>query len=696
MGQNRHIILKKQGSARIFRKGGFHLALGGQDRRLGRRPGASGPQRDAPPARRGAGRGVGAGQGGGLLLEGADVAQILAEGLGAQDAAHDLAAAGLRQALDEVDLLGPGDGPELVGHLLLELVLEGAGGRRSGLEQHEAVDGVALELVGQADGGGLRHGGMAHQGALDLGRAQAVSADLEDVVAPADDPEVAVLVHLGRVAGVVPALALEAFPVGLAEALGVVEDGAGHAGPGVLDDQVAFVPGLHLHAVVVHHGDLVAEEGPCGAAGLEGRDGQRADHEPAGLGLPPGVDDGAVASAHEAVVPLPGLGVDGLAHGAEQAQAREVVLLGPGLAEAHQAADGRRGGVKDVDAVLLDHLPPAVGVGVVGGSFVEEDGAAVDQGGVGDVAVAGDPSRVGGAPEAVFVLDVEGHAVGGGGIDLVPAVGVDQPLGLSGGAGGVEQEEHVLGVHDLGLAAGRGDGQGLEVVEPVVAVVLHEGFLSGAADGDADLDGGGVLEGLVDDLLELGGLAAAEASVGGEHDAALGVVDALGQGLVAESAIDDAVGGADLGAGEHGEDLLGHLGHVDGNDVALLDAHGLEDVGHLGDFAVEGVVGEGADVAGLAFPDDGQLVAGGGGQVPVDGVADDVGLRADEPLVEGLAAVVEDLVPALVPEELFGLLGPEVLPVLDGVLVELVVLLDVGCFDHYGRGSVDFGVFFHR
>ena len=49
-------------------------------------------------------------------------------------------------------------------------------------------------------------------------------------------------------------------------------------------------------------------------------------------------------------------------------------------------------------------------------------------------------------------------------------------------------------------------------------------------------------------------------------------------------------------------------------------------------------VGEGARVARLAFPDQRQLVLAPGLQVAVQGVVDDVGLAADEPLVEGRVA----------------------------------------------------------
>ncbi len=105
---------------------------------------------------------------------------------------------------------------------------------------------------------------------------------------------------------------------------------------------------------------------------MSGTTGRGRDHEHAGLGLPPGVHDRAALLADDPVVPLPGLRVDRLADRAQQAQRGEIVPVGPGLAEAHQAADGGRRGVEDGDAVLLDHLPPAVRVGIGRRAFVHE------------------------------------------------------------------------------------------------------------------------------------------------------------------------------------------------------------------------------------------------------------------------------------------------------------------------------------
>ena len=131
----------------------------------------------------------------------------------------------------------------------------------------------------------------------------------------------------------------------------------------------------------------------------------------AGLGLPPGVHNRAAFLADDFVIPHPGFGVDRLADGAEQAQGTEIVFGGPLRAPFHEGADGGRGGVEDGDAVFGDDAPEAVRLGEIGGALVHEAGGAVGQRAIDDVAVAGDPADVGGAPIDVLVAEIEDYLV---------------------------------------------------------------------------------------------------------------------------------------------------------------------------------------------------------------------------------------------------------------------------------------------
>jgi hypothetical protein len=304
--------------------------------------------------------------------------------------------------------------------------------------------------------------------------------------------------------------------------------------------------------------------------------------------------------------------------------------------------------------------------------------------------VAGDPAGVGGAPVAVLVLDVEDVLQGRVDAGHVAAVGVDQALGLPGGAGGVEDEERIVALHHLRGADGLRQGQLHELVVPVVAPRLHPDLVGRALDDDHRFHRGGVLDRVVDDLLELDDLAVHEAAVGGEDHARLRVLDSLLQRVHAEAAIDHRVDGADLRGRQHGDHDLRDAGHVDGDPVALANAHGLEHVGELADVAVERVVRVGPDVALLAHPHQRQLVAPPGLLVPVERVVDDVALRAGEPLVEGLLGVVEHLVPLPVPLELLGLGRPEAEQVVVRLPGERVPVLDAGLGQDLRGGVEDF------
>ncbi len=550
------------------------------------------------------------------------------------------------------------------------------------------MDAGAFDRVRQADGGRLGHGRVADQRALDLGGAQAVARDLDHVVDAPDDPEVAVLIALGRVAGGV--LAGETAPILAHVALGVLEYRAQHGGPRLEQHQIAFLAVGHGVARLIQHFGLLPKERARARARLERHDRGGRDHKHARLGLPPGVDDGAAAVANDAVIPLPGLGVDRLAHRAEQPQGRQVVLVGPAFAKAHQPADGGGGGVEHADGVLGHQAPPAVGGREGRRAFVHEAGGGVEQRAIDDVGVACHPARVGGAPPAVGRLEVKDHLERGVDAHHVAAVGVQDGLGLAGGAGGIQDVERVFGVHHLGGAHVAEGRVGHQVVIPVVAAVHPAHLGAGASDHHQVLHGGAAGEGLIHDLLELDELAVEEGAVAGDGHARLRVVDAARQRVHGEAAVDYRVDGADLGAGQHGHDDLGDPAHVDGHQVAFGDAELLEHIGEARDFAVEAGIGELARVALFAFPDERGLVAGGGFEIAVQAVVDDVGLAADEPLEEGLLALVEHGVPGLVPFQLARLFGPEARQVFGRVLGHGVPVGHGGLLDDFGRRVEDF------
>ena len=198
-----------------------------------------------------------------------------------------------------------------------------------------------------------------------------------------------------------------------------------------------------------HH----AEERPRRRTRLEfGRAGQRRDQDAAGLGLPPGIDDRAALVADHAVIPFPGFRVDRFADRAEQPQALARGLLHRLVAALHQRADRGRRGVEDVDLVLVDDVPEPRIVRIVRHALEHQRGRAVRQRPIEDVAVAGDPADVGGAPVDVAVVIVEHvlmrhrreHQIAGG--------GMQHALGLAGRARRIEDEQRIFGVHRLARA----------------------------------------------------------------------------------------------------------------------------------------------------------------------------------------------------------------------------------------------------
>src|SRR6202011_6160278 len=254
---------------------------------------------------------------------------------------------------------------------------------------------------------------VVDQGALDLDCREPVAGDVYDVVDAAHQPEVAVRVDPGPVAHEVDILVLR--PVGLLVAFWLPEEPTKHGRVRLAEDQVAASTGADLVAAFVEDGGVDGREWLARRAGLGGGHArQRCDQDHAGLRLPPGVYDRAAAAADVLLVPDPGLGVDRLAHRAEQAQRAEVVLLEIVRPPLHECADGGGRGIDDADLVALDDLPEAVLVRVVGTALVDHSRSAVGERAVDDVTVTGDPADVGGAPVHSVGLDVEDVVVSTG------------------------------------------------------------------------------------------------------------------------------------------------------------------------------------------------------------------------------------------------------------------------------------------
>ena len=409
---------------------------------------------------------------------------------------------------------------------------------------------------------------MRHERRLQLDRRQPVPRDVHHVVDPAEQPEVAVVVPARAVAHEVRVRPVLGEVVGHV-ALVVVPERAEDPRPRLLQDEELALALWDLVALLVQDRRLDAGQRRGGGARLERSDSrQRADKDAAGLRLPPGVHHRAALAADVLPVPEPRLRVDRLADRAEQLQRAQVVPLHRLRTGLDERPDQSRRRVVLRDLVLLDDRPMAVDVRIGRVALIQHAGHAVGQRRVDDVAVSGHPADVGGAPPDVVVMDVEHVLVRERDVGEVAARGVLGGLGLCRRPRGVQQVEHVLRVHVLGLVVGRLALH--HVVPPLVAPVLHRNVRARALEHHHLLDRRGALAGLVGDVLERNEPALTSGLVLGDHHAGARGVHALRERVGGEAAEHHDVRRSDPRAGEHRDRKLGHHAHVDPDAVALL------------------------------------------------------------------------------------------------------------------------------
>ena len=270
-------------------------------------------------------------------------------------------------------------------------------------QDDERADGLAGRLVVAADDRGLGHRGVLDERRLDLGRRDAVAGDVHDVVDAAEQPEVAVVVALGAVAGEVPAG--EARPVRLRVALGVAPDAAQHRRP-----RPGRARGSRRRGSAPARRRRRRSRRRCRGAGTS-RCRASAVVAP-GSGL---IMIAPVSVCHHVSTtgqrPPPmccqyqihASGLIGSPTDPSRRSDERSCASGYCVAPLHERADRGRRGVEDRDAVPLDDRPEPVLVRVVRRALVHDARRAVRERAVDDVGVAGDPADVGRAPVDVGV-----------------------------------------------------------------------------------------------------------------------------------------------------------------------------------------------------------------------------------------------------------------------------------------------------
>ena len=213
----------------------------------------------------------------------------------------------------------------------------------------------------------------------------------------------------------------------------IAEHGAHLARPGIGQDQIALRRTLENVAVGIDKRRLDTEKRLRRRTRLQrGRARQRGNGNAAGFGLPPGIDDRAIPVANHGVIPVPCLGIDRLTDRAEQAQRFAAGRFNRRVAFADQGADRRRRGIEYIYLVLVADLPETGKIRVVRHAFKDQRGRTIGERAIDDIAVAGDPADIGGAPVHIPVVIIEHVLMGHRRVDHVAAGGVQHALGLAG------------------------------------------------------------------------------------------------------------------------------------------------------------------------------------------------------------------------------------------------------------------------
>ena len=512
-----------------------------------------------------------------------------------------------------------------------------------------------------------------------------MTGDVDHVIHAPRDPVIAVRVPAAPVPGKVVALVVA--EIGLLEPLVIAPDRAHLAWPAVSDTQNP----LHVIALDLGTGGgfkydrFDPEERLHRGAGFGGvGTGQRRHQVTAGFRLPPCVHDRAVPFAHNVIVPIPGFGVDRLAHGAKQFQAAEIAAVNKGAPLAHQRANGGRGGVELIYLVFFTDLPKAAGVGVGGHAFEHERCGPVGKRTVDDIAVARHPAHIGRAPIDIAIVVIKRDLVGQRGIDQIATRRMHDPFGLTGRARGIEDEQRIFGVHLFRRASVRSLFFKRGIIHVARIIPRH---ITASAPHHQTFDRWvAACQSLVRVGLQRCRFAPAGRIIRGDHNLGVRPLNPCRQRIRREPGEDDRMDRTDARAGQHGIGGFGDHRHVDDNPVAFADADIAQDIGHFTRLGMQGTI---ADVLRLfvravRLPDDRGLVAARF-KMTVDAIGADVQRTVGKPVDLDLTESeidVFDLGKRLHPVDALRLLQPEPFGVRDRGMIHRVVFRGV----HMGIG----------
>ena len=289
--------------------------------------------------------------------------------------------------------------------------------------------------------------------------------------------------------------------------------------------------------------------------------------------------------------------------------------------------------------------------------------------------MACDPAHIGTTPIHIVVFEIKDPFGGHVGVEVIAACGVNNPLGFARGAAGVEDEEHIFGVHRFGRTVS-GDFF-LQIMPPMVAPCFHvDGFFCSLNDQDI-FDAGGMVIGdrRINLILEGHCFIFAEPPIGSNHQFGFGIFEATAESFGTKPPKDHSVGRTNPRTGEEGNDGFGDHWHINSDAIAFFDPQFFHGVGELTNLMVQLGVGEGTRVTGFPFPDEGGFIFAPSFQVAIEAVMGNVDLAVDKPFCEGRLPI-EHLIPFLKPFQLlFRQFTPKAFRITFGPVVKGLVLV---------------------
>ncbi len=247
-------------------------------------------------------------------------------------------------------------------------------------------------------------------------------------------------------------------------------------------------------------------------------------------------------------------------------------------------------------------------------------------------------------------------------------------LGLSGGAGGVEDVAGFVGFQPRHRHVNTFAFRSQRVEIHIAPGCQRQGRIELAVDHEhmrrRELR---FCQRRIDQRLVGNHLAAAHAGIGANQHGRFGIVDAQGQVVRGKTTEHHRVDRAQTRTGQHRHGGFDRVRHVDHHALALAHAQVAQCLRKDIHLPMQGAIAQLARIAGFSGDaHQGELVAAFG-QMPVHRVVAQVGLPANEPAPERRTVVFQCALRRHMPVDAPGLLCPETFRVVDGPAVHFVV-----------------------